>query len=1104
MHLQIHTTRNIHTRRWPAVLLVAGLCLHAACSSGSDAPLFTLLAPEDTGVSFVNTVVEREGFNVLEYEYFYNGAGVAAGDINNDGLPDLYFVANMSPDRLYLNMGHLEFRDITQEAGIRHEPSWHTGVTMVDINDDGWLDVYVGRSGNVASHRRRNLLYVNNRDGTFSEQAAAYGLDDAAYTTHATFLDYDRDGDLDVFLLNHSIRRFSNFLVEFVRMQRDSLAGDKLLRNDGGYFTDVSQQAGIISNPIGFGLSVVTSDINMDGWPDLYVSNDYIEDDYLYISQQDGTFAESIRQYLGHTSYSSMGADIADINRDGRPDIVTLDMLAEGNYRQKILKGPEDHRFYAQFRADGFHEQYMRNMLHVSTGEDYLEVGQLVGISNTDWSWAALFADFNLDGSDDLLVTNGYLRDYTNLDFLKTTLHEAQERARRDEGSVSTLELIRQMPSTPVSNYIFQGGSSLQFVDRTEAWGLGRPTFSSGAAYADLDNDGDFDIIISNTNEPVHIYRNNAQGQSLVVRLQGPPGNRYGVGAKVQVTADGESWYRELVPVRGYLSSVEPRLIFATGEVEDVAVTVTWPDGLRQLMPAIAMGENLTVAYELAEPVAPMKEDARPAKMFVPDLGTGLTFHHRENAFMDFDRDPLLPQMYSREGPALAVGDINQDGLEDVFAGGARGQASQLFLQQVDGTFMAITLQILHEHRDYEDVDALFFDADGDLDLDLYVVSGGSSAPDEDALYQDRLYINAGYGRLEHDPAALPQMYTSTSTVAAHDFDVDGDLDLFVGGRVRTGQFPRPPRSYVLRNSSGAFVDITAEAAPSLLRPGMVIDAIWVDLTGDAARELVIAGEWMPIRVFAVSDTGKFEEITEELALDWTHGFWNALAAADLDRDGDLDLIAGNRGLNTQLRLSLEAPAFLHAADFDRNGTVDPLMSAVVGQERVLVHWRDELVMQLPSMARRFPTHATYAAATFGDVLRDAERSVAQHLQASVAASSVFENLKGRTLQRHDLPILAQVAPVQALLIGDYNRDSNLDIITAGNLFGMRAAVGRQDAGRGRLLLGDGAMGFTIVPGAGLQAAQDVRELRQIDSRGQDLILVASSDGHLEVYRWVR
>ncbi len=1087
------TERMLHP--WKYTVFIFSLMAIIGCTQ--ERSLFTQM--EETGISFENRLVEQDAFNVLEYEYFYNGGGVAAGDLNNDGLVDLYFTANMAPDQLYLNQGNWSFKEITEEAGIVHEPTWTTGVTMVDVNSDGLLDIYVCRSGNVKTDRRRNSLYINQGNFFFKDEAEAYGLDDPSYSNHAAFFDYDNDGDLDMYLLNHSIRRYSHFVVDYMRAQRDSLAGDKLFRNDNGKFTDVSEEAGIIGNPLSYGLSVVVSDINGDMWPDLYISNDYIEDDYLYINQKDGTFSESIRYYLTHTSYASMGADIADINNDLHPDIFTLDMLAEDNYRQKVLKGPEDYNFYTQLRIDGFHEQYMRNMLHLRRGPDYVEIGQLSGVSNTDWSWAPIFADLDRDLQIDLFVTNGYLRDYTDLDFLSTTLPNASRQAQMRGEAVSGLEMVTQMPTTRIPNYAYRGHDGIRFKNVTSDWGLDLPTHSNGMVLADLDGDLDLDIIINNLNQPALLYRNEAEeqgrGAGLRVVLEGAPGNINGIGAKVIVHGKGKSIMQEAFYIRGYLSSLVPNLIFGTGDWKEVDVEIYWPDGQFQRLNDVTTAQTVYVKHAEAKS---KKISGSPPKEFkillMPDTLSGINYLHQEDNYSDWHQHPLLPRDWAQEGPALADGDINGDQLTDLFIGGGRGQPASLFLQQLDSTYVEVSLPIFEEHAEYEDVDAVLLDFTGDGLLDLYVVSGGGSDPD---YWQDRVYINTGFGGLIYAPQMIPSMETVTSSIAPYDFDADGDFDLFVGGLHIPEQYGISPRSYLLENTQNGFQDETQNWGPDLQYPGMITTATWVDIYGDEVKELIVAGHWMPIRAFCkLNDSDHLEDCSNLVGLTETSGFWNQIIPADLDMDGDIDLIAGNRGLNTQIRISPDQPATLYVGDFDRSGTWEVIYSNFVKELDVPVASRDQMVAQLPEIRVRFPKYSDYAAATTSEILAGYEQ-VPEFLKAENSASVIFENTDEGIFELRVLPLSAQFSPIQDALVADFDLDENLDILFVGNDYSNRAEEGRMNSGRGGLLFGDGRLGFTDADPKVFWIRQDARRIIKVDQR----VIIANNHDLLAIFR---
>lgn len=1072
--------------------------LFAGCTPSMDQPspsIFTRLESTRTGISFANTIRENEGFNVLAYEYFFNGGGIAAGDINNDGLPDLYFTSNMGQDQLYLNEGGLSFRAITEPAGLVQEPAWHTGVSMADVNADGWLDIFVARSGQVSTDRRRNLLYINNGDLTFTEKAAEYGLDTPTYSNHASFFDYDKDGDLDMYLLNHPIERYAYFVVEFMKSQRDSLAGDKLFRNDDGFFTDVSEEAGIIGNPLGFGLSATVSDINQDGWPDIYVANDYIEEDYLYINQQNGTFKESIREWITTASYSSMGADIADINNDGKVDLITLDMMADNHERQKILKGPENFAYYDQMRSQGYHDQAMRNMLHVrTTANAFTEVGRLAGVSYTDWSWAPLFADYDNDGYKDLMVTNGYLRDYTNLDFLENILYQAREATALGQ-SFSSMEMVQQMPSTPIPNYIYRNTGDLAFENQQVNWQFNEPTFSNGAVYADLDKDGDLDIVINNVNQEAFIYENKATdvlpNRYLSFTFEGPEGNPFGIGATIQLETAQGIQFIENTPSRGYLSSIEPALHIGTGSLESVDITVTWPDGNTQTLNGQSTNANLVLRHQDANQTRTEQNPASP--LFAELAPSLLPFQHQENAFIDFDREPLLPHMLSRLGPAIAHADVNRDGLEDVFLGGARGQKSSLFLQQLDGSFREGTVPAFESHAEHEDVDAAFFDVDNDGDVDLYVASGGNDEEDGHPIYQDRLYINNGFGAFSDQTQSLPEMYTSTGTVAPYDFDQDGDVDLFVGGRTTPGKYPAAPRSYLLENVQSIFSDVTDSLASPLMSPGMITDATWGAITQNDQQELILVGEWMPPRVFRFTPETGFSEATGITGLENHIGWWNTLLLNDVDEDGDLDILAGNKGLNSGLSPTSEHPISLFSSDMDGNGKQDAIILSTLKDMHHTIYWRNEVIQQIPGWQRVFPDQTSFARATFDDIAALIPPDATEYT-ANDFETRLFQNDGSGAFTSVQLPRETQTAPAQSFIVRDFDGNGYNDILIAGNNFATRAEWGRDNAGQGLLLLGQLDMAFDVLPPTsfGLRLDGDIRTLVALP--GENRIVVAQNN----------
>lgn len=1055
---------------------------------------FERLDARQTGITFANKLTETEALNVLAYEYFYNGGGVAVGDINNDGLPDLFFSGNMTPNALYLNKGNLNFEDITAKAGLMGRAGgWKTGVSLVDINADGWLDLYLCYSGEGPDELRRNELYLNKGDLTFEESAAAYGLDDFAHTTHSLFFDYDRDGDLDCYLLNHSTKEYQNFDATFVKKMEDQLAGDKLLRNDNGHFTDVTKAAGIKNNPLGFGLGIAASDLNGDGWLDLYVSNDYIEEDYLYINQGNGSFREELQDRMGHIPNFSMGSDIADFNNDGWTDLLALDMLPEDNRRQKLLYGPDEYEKYQSMLRNGFYHQVMRNMLQLNNGDGtFSEIGQLAGVSNTDWSWAALFADFDNDGWKDLFISNGYLRDYTNRDFMS---YYADQRIKevRGEPSAALMEIIGKMESTKTKNYIFRNKRDLSFQKMTQAWGFGDMLLTNGAAYADLDQDGDLDLILNNVNEPACIYENRSpKGNYLQVSLAAASGsNKNGIGARVELYYNNQINVQEFMPNRGFQSSMHVPLHFGLGDATVVdEIRIIWPDGQEQKLQNVPANQLLGVQAQAGK-----KTPRQLHASHYRELLQGLDFVHRENPVVDFKRQALLPQMYSTEGPALAVGDVNGDGLDDLFIGGAKLQAGALFLRKQSGHFEKSEQVALQQDLIAEDVDAVFFDADGDGDQDLYVVSGGYDYLPQDLALQDRLYFNDGKGVFTRVREALPAMLVSGACVTLADFNADGAMDLFVGGRLIPGAYPETPNSYILLNDGkGHYRNATQEVAPALEKVGMMTDALWLE----KEQTLVLAGDWMPLQFFKLK-SGRLTEISAEALKMPSRGWWLSLASGDLDGDGDLDIVVGNKGLNHQMKVSVDEPARLYAGDYDGNGAIDPILTYYIQGKSYPAVSRDELVAQLPGLKKQFNDYASYSQAGIGDILGEAVLADQKPLVAELAKTGCLENKGNGSWEWHDLPFLAQASPVYAILITDANGDGQQDILLGGNLERVRANHGRFDANYGQLFLNEGKWAWKYVPQteSGFHIKGDVRAFVNVGTQ----IAVARNNASALLYQ---
>ena len=1102
------------------LVITAFSCSHQGKGKGWH---FTTLPESTTGIAFANNITENDSLNMFVNEYTYMGGGVGVGDFDRDGLPDLFFAGNQVSSRCYINKGNFHFEDVTGKAGLSTS-AWCTGVSIVDINNDGWPDIYVCVSGRVPGSRRHNLLFINQHDLTFKEQAAEYGLADTAYSTQALFFDYDGDGRLDMYLVNHTLDDFRPNDIRDNKIVAGATAADKLYHNEGipagGHhpvYKDASAQAGITDD--GNGLGVVAGDFNGDGRPDLYVTNDYIRNDLLWLNNGDGTFSNCIATALRHQSYSSMGVDAADINNDGLPDILTLDMQPETNRRKKMMYSFLTEQRHQLETDKGYEPQYIHNMLQLNNGVRkvngrrepfFSEIGEMAGIAETDWSWSALLADLDNDGWKDVFITNGLGRDPTNIDFLEyahntvlsTGVPESDLGQRR-----KFMQRLEALGPLALHSYLFHNNTHLQFDDISPAAGISESSISNGAAYADLDNDGNLDLITNNINGEAFVRRNDAQkAHWLTIRLLGDSNNRDAIGALVQAYSGKLTQTLEQYPVRGYLSTMDNRLHFGFGAAVPDSLLIRWPNGKMQTLVHPGTDTILTIGYggpslpddPIAEPPAPLFYDVSGEEH--------IDFRHKETMFFDYQFQPLLLQKYSQEGPFISTADIDKDGREDFFIGGAFRQSGRIYHQNRDGSFTGKDLTGGPKYE--EDMQSVWFDADGDGYPDLLVVGGSSEFEDRSSYYRPRLYHNDGKGNLRLDGAAFsPLIRTLAKSVAIGDLDGDGDADIFIGGRLALGAWPRSPESYILRNDHGRFTDVTDAVCPALRYPGMINAAAWTDIDGDGKPDLVIAGDWMPIRIFR-NTGGSLTEITQQTGLGQYPGFWRSLLIADIDHDGHPDIVAGNLGQNNPYHIDTARPAEIVAKDFDGNGTLDPVFCYYIKDDDgkyVLSTGisRDGWAWQMPSIKKRYETNEGYAKASMDELLTPEMRAGALVLQCRETRSGWFANDGHGHFQFHPFPRIAQQAPVNAVVFTDVDGDGHPDLLLGGNEYQASVMPGRYDASYGLVLKGDGHGDWQPIPPvtSGLILDGDVKDLRLVHAGRRLILLTAINDQPLRAFQ---
>jgi hypothetical protein len=1092
-----------------------------SCDSKTEnnSTLFELLSSEKTKIDFINNITYSNEFNIYTYRNFYNGGGVGLGDVNNDGLLDIYLTANQLPNRLYINKGNFVFEDVTETAKLSGNRAWSTGVSMVDINSDGWLDIYVCNSGDVYGDNRQNEFFINNGDGTFSENAEQMGLADSGLSTHAAFFDYDKDGDLDVYLLNNSFTAVSTFnFQKKLRDKRDQKGGDKLFRNDSGKFIDVSEEAGIFGSEIGFGLGVSVADLDKDGWLDLFISNDFFERDYIYMNNGDGTFSEDLENQMRSTSLSSMGSDVADITADGLPEIFVTDMLAKSDDRYKTTMTFENWDKYQYNLKNGYYRQNTRNTLHLNNGISFenkltfSEVGRLAGVEATDWSWSALITDFDNDGHKDLFVANGLAQDIHDQDYLNFISDEEIKKMIVKKNGVDYKKLVELVPVNRISNCVFAGDSNLGFKDVADSWGLDTPSHSSGSAYGDLDNDGDLDLIVNNINMPPFVYKNKStellkENNYLKVKLIGEKNNINAVGAKVTIKSDEQIFYLEQSPIRGFQSTVDNIVHFGLGEISSIdSLIVDWYYGKRSVLTNISVNQTVVISESEAQKPEHKEEQNNNKSIFknVSEI-IDLDYLHVENTYVDFDRDRLLYHMRSTEGPKLDIGDVNNDGLMDFYIGGAKNSAGKLFLNIGQNKYKSSNADLFEKDKQSEDSQVVFFDVDNDGDLDLYVSSGGAEYSSSSYALFDRLYINDGFGEYARSSQLLPTSNPeSTSVVIPNDFDKDGDIDLFVGIRLKPGSIGVPQNGYILENNGkGEYKDVTLELAPEMIELGMITDAKWADFDNDDDYDLIIVGEWMGIKLFE-NDNSNFTEISKDVGLKNTSGWWNRIASSDIDNDGDIDFIVGNHGLNSRFKASVEAPISCYVNDFDNNGSIEQIVCNYNEGKSYPLVLRHDLIKQLPHLKKKYVYYTNYKGQAIEDIFTSEELKNSIVHEVTMLESILLINNGDASFKIKPLPTESQFAPIYAISASDFDKDGVIDLVLGGNLYNVKPEIGSYDASYGQFLKGTGNGDFTVYSMAesGLFLDGEIRDFKIFSHKQNDLLLVSKNNSTVDFYQY--